>query len=355
MTTYLDGIAARAVSLVPANPTPAVTEYLASPVSHVRTLPWPFAEEVSTYRYSVNVDPARTVRTTAAGEWGRHIVDLGGAEYPLIMAERRHVLATDPDRVKVRRGMDLACWDLLLFYLRDLAQSYPDLMSLEEDGDVLNWRNDVLGTDQRFVLGDSASLPGGPLVFLAGEIPDDLILMVERDGRMYFEAGAVTFAAGWAATFDVGMNMYEIHQPVPRMTATGMTARAEQFLRNVTTEQPFRRINWSFANSPTRTFDISLERLTEWGTHLPAALRDGNVADMQFRIEVEHFIRLPASGAVTFNIRSHMASLAEIRTVPAWSYQLANVLEELPDDMASYKSFLTCRREMVEFLRNETP
>jgi hypothetical protein len=352
VTPYLAEMQARAAAMIPKDLTPAAAAYLSQPVDHMARLPWPFPDDHSAFRYSVNVDPARVPRRTLAGEWGRHIVDLGGPEYPVIMAEQRYVLETDPQRVKVRPGMELACWDLLLYYLRDLAQSYPDLLHLEEDGDRFHWRNDLLGTDQEFILGDDSSLPGGPLFFLAGEVPDDLILVIERDGRLYFDAGAVTFAAAWAASFDIGMDMFEIHAPVPRMTGSGMTGRAEQFLKRLPANQVYRRVNWNLAASPTRTYDISLERIEQWAHHMPMALRDGDVSRVQLRIELEHFIRLPMTGAVTFNVRTFMASLEEVRAYPRYAAQLATIIEELPEDMAAYKGFAGYRDLAVEYLRS---
>jgi dimethylamine monooxygenase subunit A len=333
-----------------------VTEtFLAEPVDHLARLPWPFPDGTTSFRYSVNVDQARVPRTTLAGEWGRHLVDLGGAEYPTIMAERRAVLDADPSRVKVLPGMEPACWDLLLYYLRDLALSYPDIMRLTEDpgSDRMRWTNDVLGTDQVFTLGDPTTLPdGGPLVFLAREVPDDLLLVRERDGRLRFDAGAVTFAAAWSVSFDVGMDMYEIHGPVPRMTGSGMTARAEQFLLRLPADQVYRRVNWNIAASPTRTYDIALESLPAWGGDMAAALERGDaIENCQLRIELEHFVRLPMTGAVTFNIRTFMASLAEVRAQPAYAEQLAAVLEELPEDLATYKGFHDLIPAMVAYLR----
>lgn len=337
--------------------TPAVRAFLAEPIDHMARLPWPFPEGYDAFRYSVNVDQARVPRPTLAGEWGRCIVDLGGAEYPRIMAERRAVLDTDPSRVKVLPGMERATWDLLLYYLRDLALSYGDVMRLEEgiggDPDAFCWHNDVLGTEQPFVLGDPASLPCGPMEFLAREVPDDLLLVRERDGRLHFDAAAVTFAAAWSVSFDVGMDMYEIHRPVPRMTDSGMTARAEQFLMRLPADQVFRRVNWNIAASPTRKYDIALESLPEWGRDMAAALQAGDaVENCQLRIELEHFIRLPMTGAVTFNIRTFMASLAEVRAYPPYAHQLATILAELPADLATYKGFIDLIPDMVAYLRS---
>jgi len=336
--------------------TPAVEAFLAAPADHAGTLPWPFPDELEAFRYSVNVDPARIPRRTRAGEWGRHLVDLGGSDYPTIMAEKRATHEADPHRVKIRPGMELACWDLLLYYLRDLALSYPELMRLTEgvagDPDAFRWENDLLGTDATFTLGVWESVPRGPLEFLSREIPDDLLLTTARDGRLYFDAGAVAFAAAWSVSFDVGMDMYEIHGPVPRLAGDGIVARAEQFLMRLPADKVYRRLNWNLAASPTRTFDIALESLPAWGGDMAAHLAAGGVGDVQLRIELEHFIRLPMTGAVTFNIRTFMCSLAELRATPAWCEQLAAVVEELPDDIATYKGFADFRADVVAYLRS---
>lgn len=244
--------------------TPASRGYLERPVDRLANLPWPFPDDLDEFTYTVNVEPARVPRRTRAGEWGRHLVDLGGADYLHYMSERRRILDADPSRVRAMPGMDLACWDLLLYYLRDLDLAYPELMTLTELGDGrFHWRNDLLGTDQEFVLGVAASLPNGPMDFLAREVPDDLLLVVERDGRLYFDAGVVTFAAAWSVSFDVGMDMYEIHAPVPHLIRSGVVARAEQFLRRLPADQVYRRVNWTLSASDSDKLDVSLEELPD--------------------------------------------------------------------------------------------
>lgn len=325
-----------------------------APADHAARLPWPFAEGSEDFRYSVNVEPGRTFRATAAGGWGATIVDLGGSEYPEIMAERRRILNSDPGRARIMPGMETACWDLLVYYLRDLALSYPTIMHLEEDGERFHWRNDVLGTDQQFVVGDDSTLPCDPMTFLGREVPDDLLLVKERDGHLCFDAGLVTFAASWSVSFDVGMTMDEIHGPVPRLNREGITSRAGQFLRRLAPDQVYRRVNWTLSASGSRMLDVSLEELPAWGRDIPELVRDRDWARLQLRIEVEHFVRLPMSGAVTFNIRTHMASLAEIKAIPAWRNQLAKIVLELPEDIATYKGFADYRQEAMAWLVEST-
>lgn len=324
-------------------------------VDHLSNLPWPFPDELEEFSYSVNVEPARVPRRTRAGEWGRHLVDLGGVEYPAIMAERRRILDADPTRVRVLPGMELACWDLLLYYLRDLGHAYPADMRLTEYGDGrFHWRNELLGTDQGFVLGDPATLPCGPMEFLAREVPDDLLLVTERDGHLYFDAGVVTFAAAWSVSFDVGMDMYEIHAPVPRMLREGIVARAEQFLRRLPADQLYRRVNWTLSASDSHKLDVSLEELPEWAADVAGMIADGDFGRARLRIELEHFVRLPMSGAVTFNIRTFMASLEDVKRIPEWAGQLATVIETLGEDIAAYKGFLDYRDNVVAYLRGQS-
>ncbi|MBD0862781.1 DUF3445 domain-containing protein [Gordonia sp. zg691] len=332
----------------------SIDSFPARDVDHLANLPWPFPDDLEEFAYSVNVEPARIPRATRGGEWGRHLVDLGGAEYPEIMAERRRILDDDPSRVRVRPGMELACWDLLLYYLRDLDLAYPDQMHLVEYGDGrFHWRNDVLGTDQQFVLGDPDTLGCGPMEFLAREVPDDLLLVVERDGHLYFDAGVVTFAAAWSVSFDVGMDMYEIHAPVPRMLREGIVARAEQFLRRLPADQVYRRVNWTLSASDSHKLDVSLEELPTWAADVPAMIADGDFGRARLRIELEHFVRLPMSGAVTFNIRTFMASLEDVKRIPEWAAQLATVIETLGEDIAAYKGFLDYRDSVVAYLRGQ--
>jgi hypothetical protein len=321
-------------------------------LAHTANLPWPFAEDQEGFQYTVNVEPARETKRTAAGEWGANIVDLGGDEYLHIMTERRRILDADPSRVQILPGMMPACWDLLMYYLRDLSVSHPDVMHLEENGDVIRWRNDLLQTDQVFTIGDEGSLPYDPMTFLGREIPDDLLLVKERGGQLYFDAGLVTFAAAWSVTFDVGMSFREIHGPVPRLTGEGITSRAEQFLMRLPADRVYRRVNWTLSASGSRKLDISLEELPEWGKDIPRLVADRDFGNLQLRIELEHFIRLPMSGAVTFSIRTFMASLEEIKAVPAWRDQLAQILAATPADIATYKGIIDYRDEAIRWLRS---
>ncbi|MGY2004892.1 heme-dependent oxidative N-demethylase family protein [Blastococcus sp. SYSU DS1024] len=319
-------------------------------MSDLSRLPWPFAPADRSFRYTVNVEPARRLVDTPAGSWGEHVVDLGD-DYAEQMALRRDVLARDPGRRQVLPHMEPACWDMLLYLLRELVTARPDAMHLTDLGSgAFSWRNDLLGIEQSFVLGDAATLPTDPLTWIGCQVPDDILMVSDRGGRLWFDAALVTWAAAWSVKFDIGMHLDEIHGPVPRLNEDGVTSRATRFMRGITADQTYRRVNWTFSAHGSPRRDISLEAKPEWDADIPQLVRDGDFGRLQLRIELEHLTRLPLTGTLTFNIRTYMAPLAEIVTVPGWGEQLSAIVAELPADIAEYKGIAPYRDEVVAWL-----
>jgi dimethylamine monooxygenase subunit A len=126
----------------------------------VRHFPFPFQRDQ--YRYSTNVEAAASIVTTAAGEWGERQVDIDEG-YEFELAERAKILRRDPSRYQCLPHMSPAAWDAMLTVMRELARSYPGVMSLERVGPGWHWRNDRLGIDNTFVFGDESTLPAPPL------------------------------------------------------------------------------------------------------------------------------------------------------------------------------------------------
>ncbi|HEU0103851.1 MAG TPA: DUF3445 domain-containing protein [Mycobacteriales bacterium] len=313
-------------------------------------LPWPFPAGDETFRYSVNVEPAPRLTPTAAGSWGEHIVDLGG-DYLEQMALRRAIVDADPGRLQVLPHTGPASWDMLMHLMTSMAGSYPEHMHLSRQGRGYLWRNDLLGLEQAFVLGDASTLPEHPLQYIGCQVPDDLLLVTERAGQLWFDAALVTSSADWSVKFDIGMSMDEIHRPVPGLTSSGLTGRAEQFMRKIPVGQVYRRVNWTLSATGNRRRDTSLETRPLWMHEAPVLIDNGDYREVQLRIELEHLVRLPMSGAITFNIRTYMASLADVATVPAWAGQLAAVVDELPQEIAEYKGIDGYRSEAMAWLR----
>ncbi|BBW99584.1 hypothetical protein MMOR_05210 [Mycolicibacterium moriokaense] len=327
-----------------------MTASLVSAPDLLATFPFPFPTDQ--YRYSTNVEPAGGVVPTPAGQWGERIIDID-SEYEHELTQREQILAQDPSRYAVLPHMRVACWDTMLFLMGEMVKSYPDVMSLTRSGDAWHWRNERLGITQDFVLGDESTLPAEPLAYIASQVQDDIVLLDQRDGDLFGDAGVVTFAADWSFGFDVGMTFLEIHGPVPRLRETGVITRAREFLMRLQPREVYRRTNWTLTIG--RRLDVSTELYHEWG---PDRVMIQTVDDDEFgrlvhlRVEVQHLIRLPESGAICFLIRTYMLPFVDLVTVPAWRARSAAVLADLPDDMADYKGIISYRDRAVAWLNS---
>ncbi|WP_406689743.1 DUF3445 domain-containing protein [Saccharopolyspora sp. ID03-671] len=310
----------------------------------VRRFPWPL--EGDHYRYSVNVEAAPRAHRTAAGEWGGTVLDFH-ADYEAELAERAAILRRDPGRHVELPHMREAGWDALLHLLAEAAATDP-AMTLSSTGDrEFRWENGRLGVTRRFRVGDEDSLGESPLRFAASQVNDDLVLLDERAGRLFADAGVVTFASNWSIKFVLGMSFTDLHGPVPRDLADGAIPRAERFLLGLQPGDCYRRLNWS--STVGHRLDASLETYDEWGAER------GSVGDLgealHLRVEVQHLIRLPLTGSILFLIRTYLLPMRELVLVPAWREQFATVLAELPDEMADYKGYGEIRPELLAWLR----
>ncbi|NED68187.1 DUF3445 domain-containing protein, partial [Streptomyces sp. SID10244] len=134
-----------------------------------------------------------------------------------------------------------AAWDAMLTIMRELATAYPDAFTLTAYHGEWHWRNGLLDVESTFVYGDDSTLPVEPLRYICGQIQEDVVLLDQRDGQLFADAGVVTFAADWSFGFDVGMSFLEIHGPVPRVRNEGVITRAHEFLKRLQPHEPYRR------------------------------------------------------------------------------------------------------------------
>ncbi|GAA4960866.1 DUF3445 domain-containing protein [Kineococcus glutinatus] len=317
----------------------------------VRRFPWPFPAD--RYRYSANVEPAARTVTTTAGAWGERLVDVD-ADHHHELAAREQVLRADPSRCAVLAHMVPATWDAMLFLMREMSSGYPASFALRRlDDGSWHWRNDLLGLEQRFVVGNASTLPADPLRYIGAQVQEDLVLLDQREDALWADAALVTSAADWSVNFDVGMSFLQIHGPVPRVHEEGVVPRAQQFLLRLQPGEPYRRTNWTM--TVDRRLDTATETYPQWGPDRSRLTAADVGRRLHLRVEVQHLLRLPDSGCILFLIRTHLLSLAEIAAVPAWRRQLASVLAELPQDMVDYKGLTRFRDMAVTWLQADSP
>jgi len=315
--------------------------YRNSPAA-IRRFPFPFDRD--SYMYSVNMEPHRGGPAGSVFE-RRFDVD---EHYIAEMEDRAITLSRDPGRCQSLPHMTLAGWDLLELIMRSKAEDYPELFELHRDGDRWHWTNRPLGIEDSFTFLDDATLPCGPMEYITRQTQGDFALLDQRDGNLWMDAGMVTSQADWSLDFDIGMNFFEWHAPVPRAAEMGIFQRALKFLLNIGQDNPARRLNWTMTVNPR--LDTSPETYPEWGPEKRMLTR-GNVGERQFlRVELQSFWRLPRSNALAFPIRCYLCSLQDLATVPKWGRRLHRVIRDLPEDLAAYKGFAVNRRLIVDYL-----
>jgi len=315
--------------------------------ARIASFPFPFPTDA--YRYSTNVERAVGPRLTAAGSWGEHVLHVDES-YVSDSAECAALLVADPTRLQELPHMRPAAWDAMLYVMGELQRARPDAFALDRHGpDRWHWRNALLSIEQQFTFGDDATLPSSPLEFIAPQVQDDLVLLDQREDALWADAGVVTAAADWSMRFDVGMSFPEIHGPVPRVHPEGVIDRAHQFLMRLQPGEAYRRTNWTMTVG--RRLDTATETYPEWGPDRRLVLEQDLSSRLHLRVEVQHLVRLPSSGAVLFLIRTYLLPLEDLAQVPAWRDRFAAVLEELPEDMADYKGLTRFRSAAVAWLR----
>ena len=308
----------------------------------IRRFPLPFAEDE--YMYSVNIEMHTPGPKGAVTEFAIDVDE----HYIAECKDRELVLLEDPLRYQALPHMMSSQWDLLELIMESLARDYPEHFSLKRAGNRWKWHNGPLGIDDEFIFGDVQSLPREPFDYIGRQVQGDWVIMDQREGDLFCEAGMVTTPADWSLDFDIGMTFKEWHGPVPLAHELGVFDRALKFLLNLRLNEPVRRLNWTMTINPR--LDTSPEFYYRWGPDR-ASVNVGNVADKaHLRVELQALWRLPRSNAIVFSIRCYLISVRELATVPKWARRVHRALKHLHPALVDYKGLTRYRDTIVEWL-----
>lgn len=308
----------------------------------IRRFPLPFPDDK--YMYSVNIEPHTA---GPAGSVVEHAIDID-EHYVAECKDRALVLADDPVRCQALPHMLMAQWDALELVMESLSRDYPEHFKLTKWGTEWHWENRPLDIQQRFTFGDPSTLPCPPFEYIMRQTQGDWVIMDQRDGNLYAEAGIATSAADWSLDFDIGMSFNEWHGPVPLAHDLGVFERAQKFLLKLRLGAPVRRLNWTMTIHPR--LDTSPEMYYAWGSDRAKVTLD-NVADLaHLRVELQALWRLPRSNAVIFSIRAYLISLRDIATVPKWARRVHRALKTLHPALVDYKGLTRYRDTAVQWL-----
>ncbi len=308
----------------------------------IRRFPLPFMQDE--YMYSVNIEPHTAGPAGSAVQFEFDVDE----HYVAECRERELVLAADPLRFQAAPHMLSAQWDCLELIMTALARDYPAHFSLQRDANRWHWKNHPLNIDQAFVFGEPDTLPRQPLDYIARQAQGDFVVMDQRDGDLWIEAGTVTAQADWSLDFDMGMTFTEWHGPVPLAHEMCVFDRALKFLLNLRLGAPVRRLNWTMTVHPR--LDTSPEAYPEWGRDRTRVTAQ-NAGDLvNLRVELQGLWRLPRSNAVLFGIRCYLISLRELASIPKWARRMHRVLKGLHPALVEYKGLSRYRDAAVEWL-----
>lgn len=188
-----------------------------------------------------------------------------------------------------------------------------------------------------------------PLDAAARLVPEDLVLMVMRGGRMVFGGGSVCFPNRWDLRSKLGSTIAEVHEPVAGLNHQ-LGHRIDHFLDRLTPDRSFWRLGWGIIDTPDGFTPPRADQRPDAATTLGRTL-DG--APLHLRVERETLRRFPRTNCVLFTIRTYIEPLDDIVPGSDSAKALAAAIEAMPDDIRSYKGLIANAAAIVDDLRAE--
>ena len=107
-------------------------------------------------------------------------------------------------------GSELACKELMEMALQFYSARYPQHFALEQRASGWVFKNGLLKTETDL-------RQYHPLHILLQNVPEDFGIMIRNpeDGYYYFRAGVICSSLGWNLGTKLGMQLKEIHAPIP--------------------------------------------------------------------------------------------------------------------------------------------
>ncbi|WLR55179.1 DUF3445 domain-containing protein [Mesobacillus subterraneus] len=304
------------------------------------SFPYPFSDR-DVYRYSNNAIPLNPPIAIELTEYYLDEIHL-----------KRKLLSNHPERCYYASPFTMESqWEVLDLILHHLAICYPEKFKLAEKSNQWVFTNLLTGEEETFIFGDQTTLQLDPLDFVGRHVQEDLILMMQRDGDLFLDAGQLCFPANWSLFFDAGMSFKEIHKPIPGFQSDSLDDRILQFLMRLEAGSPWWRKNWSLMAG--NRLDTSLETFAEWGQDRKKVTKENVGEFVHIRVEVQKLFRLPKNNGILFTIHSHMLPLEKFIQHTPWLEQFSAILHELPSFIADYKGISLYRDVVLEYLEDE--
>lgn len=165
---------------------------------------------------------------------------------------------------------------------------------------------------------------------LAGRlVQEDFCLLMPEGGTYRLIGASLCSPSRWSLADKIGAKLALIHAPVPGY-AESLAAPVDRFFAQLKPGRLVWRLNWTIADHPASFQPVRLAP--------PLPITAETAGDRLFlRVERQTLHRLPATGAVVFTIRSHIASLAAAIRNDQSAADLAAALRAMPPETQRYK------------------
>lgn len=222
-------------------------------------------------------------------------------------------------------GSELVCKELMEMCLQFYCARHPKHFSLSAD--KRTFTNHLLNTTteiKRF----------HPLHVLLNNVPEDfaIVLRNEENGMYYFRAGVICSSLGWNVGTKIGMQLEEIHKPIPDYKEK-MSFSMDRFFSKMTTNAPIQRGSWGLEVGTPLFMPPGdpHEKLREMQSP------DLKIEDCHLRVDWQTLRRLPLSAGVVFNFKALFTPVQEFRDEPYVPALLCKILKEGKKTLMEYK------------------
>lgn len=177
-----------------------------------------------------------------------------------------------------------------------------------------------------------------PLDAAARLVPEDLVVMVERDGRLVFGGGSVCFPNRWDLRSKVGSSMSAVHAPVAQLNEQ-LEDAVDGFFERLRPERSFWRLGWGILDTADGYTPLD-------GTAAPRP-QHPTMDDLHVRVERETLRRFPRTNAVLFTIRTYVSPLRSVIADPEDRAAIGRIVDAMPADVRGYKDITDAMRAAV--------
>ena len=223
-------------------------------------------------------------------------------------------------------GSELACKELMEMCLQFYCTRYPKHFTLSED--KYEFHNGILSTT-------TLIKSMHPLQVLLHNVPEDFAIMMRnnKDGLYYLRAGIICSAIGWDPGTKLGLQLNEIHAPVPDYKQK-MAFSMDRFFSKMPTDAPIQRGSWGFECGEPLYIPPGHED-EKWREQQDPDLR---VEDCHLRVDWQTLRRIALSGAIVFNFKAMFTPLMELRDEQYIPSLILRVLQDGNRDILEYKN-----------------